>query len=680
MVDLLRVNLFQPVGRAALNALRCGALALGFVLAFGALAQAQQPATFQDGLAKMEAGQVNEAVAIWATLAQQGQLEALYALGLVFESGAPGIVPDAMQAADFYQRAADGGLAEAQTNLGLLYAEGRGVIESQEKAVALWLKAARKNNAIAQFNLGLAYFSGRGIEQDTPEALGLILVAALQGLPQAHYAIGQFYLRGLGLEENRSLALAFLQQAKLGGHAAADAFVSELIADGVLEADLNDPSVQAVLPRLPRLLAQKAIPEEPAAQAQPQAAQTAVTVPRLPQQGQGAPSTTVPSTPATRASAGGQNPLANPEAPEPLPLQQGASTPQAATAQPQGSPAQAGTPQAGASQAGASLAGASQAETPSNPAFSTFDGSAPLIDPTALSKGALNVGGLQLGQVDTDLLRPDPNLSLGSPAVPAPRGVLDLPLTLDDGQEGSGLGSGILGGTLLGGGGLGGKLPGTAVLQDGANSNALRIQPNSRLFNQTPAGDLLAEGANQDANPVANLGGVPAPLPLAGDEATALQVPQNQASPQVSPQVGQSDQQRFGPLRSAVPGANSVATAPPATAAQPAVPQQSGNASFQPTPEGLMLLVGPKPQGAPFVLWIGTAATSKEGAELWLAALKAEPSILNGLEAILEPATIGKTTAFRVLVGPIPDEKLGWQVCNAVKAGKMTFFCKVRAF
>lgn len=164
------------------SGLRAGAMCLAFTLSQAAwmpMAQAQQaPASFQDGLARMEAGQVNEAVTIWAGLAEQGQLESLYALGLVFESGAPGIVPDSMLAASYYQRAADGGLAEAQTNLGLLYAEGRGVVQSQEKAVALWLQAARKNNAIAQFNLGLAYFSGRGIEQDIDEALGLVLVAA----------------------------------------------------------------------------------------------------------------------------------------------------------------------------------------------------------------------------------------------------------------------------------------------------------------------------------------------------------------------------------------------------------------------------------------------------------------------------------------------------------------------
>lgn len=679
MIDLFVTCLHTRVCTLRWRAFVLGVALLAFVLAFGVRGQAQQPgASFQDGLAKMEAGQVNEAVAIWAGLAEQGQLEALYALGLVFESGAPGIVPDAMLAADYYRRAADGGLAEAQTNLGLLYAEGRGVAESQDKAVALWLEAAKKNNAIAQFNLGLAYFSGRGIEQDVPEALGLILVAALQGLPQAHYAIGQFYLRGLGLEEDRSLALAFLQQAKLGGHAAAEPFVSELLSEGVLEADLNDAAVQAALPSLPRLLAKRAIPDDsPGDRNESQVAQSnsglagnaqeAVTVPRLPLEGQGVPQT--PTAPAPQAQATG----GTPSAPAPLPL----------TSDPAQDPA-AGPPQEGR----AVVTVPSDSSTKSESAFSTFDGSPPLIDPSLLSKGALNVGGLRLGQVDADLLKPDPNLKLGSPAVPVPKGGFDLPLTLDDEQYANNLSGNVLGGNALGGNlaaldakQTGGQTGGNAGAQ--ASATPLRIQPGSPLLNSPNAVATLDD--NEDA---------PAPLPLDNQQTAPVQIPQ--VSQMQSGQAGQ----RFGPLRSAVPSVQQAGVQQPG-APQPSVQQpgvniaspQTGsqgpqvaarapaaNASFQQTPEGLMMLVGPKPQGVPFVLWVGTAKTSQEGAELWLAALQAEPSILNGLEAILEPVTVGKVKAFRVLVGPIPDERLGWQVCNAVKAGKMTFFCKVRPF
>ncbi len=477
-------RLFDPVCRTAITRLRRVMQTAGLCLVLGAgpagllaTAQAQQAgASFQDGLARMEAGQVNEAVAIWSGLADQGQLESLYALGLVFESGAPGIVPDSMLAANYYQRAADGGLAEAQTNLGLLYAEGRGVAKSQEKAVALWLQAARKNNAIAQFNLGLAYFSGRGIDQDIDEALGLILVAALQGLPQAHYAIGQFYLRGLGLDEDRSLALAFLQQAKLGGHQAADSFVADLIAEGVLEADLNDASVQARLPRLPRLVAQKAIPEESPDSAPPSAVagDATVNVPRLPQQGQGVPL----SVPAASEATTAQNQAgASPEPPTPLPL----ASDTAATPAPS-DPADGGLP---ASQAAA-----------------TFDGSPPLIDPTALSKGALNFGNLQLGQVDANLLEADPNLKLNPRSVIAPRTGLDLPLTLDDGQETPALGGANLGASILGS-----KLPSTDVLQSGVlqsgNSLAAGAQQPGAL-NQPSATALLDDSDSQ----------APLPLPL----------------------------------------------------------------------------------------------------------------------------------------------------------------------
>jgi len=62
------------------------------------------------------------------------------------------------------QRAlAEEGGAEDQFNLGLMYAEGRGVPEDDAEA-ARWLRlAAEQGNALAQYNLGFIYDSGRGV-------------------------------------------------------------------------------------------------------------------------------------------------------------------------------------------------------------------------------------------------------------------------------------------------------------------------------------------------------------------------------------------------------------------------------------------------------------------------------------------------------------------------------------
>jgi TPR repeat protein len=61
---------------------------------------------------------------------------------------------------------AEQGHAEAQYNLGGMYAEGRGVPQDYGKAVKWFRKAAEQGHAEAQYNLGGMYFGGRGVPQD----------------------------------------------------------------------------------------------------------------------------------------------------------------------------------------------------------------------------------------------------------------------------------------------------------------------------------------------------------------------------------------------------------------------------------------------------------------------------------------------------------------------------------
>ncbi|MGB0843747.1 MAG: tetratricopeptide repeat protein, partial [Alphaproteobacteria bacterium] len=68
-----------------------------------------------------------KAQAIWSVLALQGSAKAQYSLALLLETGQGPVEPNIKQAIRFYAMAADAGIAEAQTNLGLLYAQGRGV-------------------------------------------------------------------------------------------------------------------------------------------------------------------------------------------------------------------------------------------------------------------------------------------------------------------------------------------------------------------------------------------------------------------------------------------------------------------------------------------------------------------------------------------------------------------------
>jgi TPR repeat protein len=77
--------------------------------------------------------------------------------------------------------AAEQGLARAQYNLGVKYANGDGVPEDDAEAVKWYRKAAEQGYADAQFNLGLTYADGEGVPEDDVTAYAWFSVAAASG-------------------------------------------------------------------------------------------------------------------------------------------------------------------------------------------------------------------------------------------------------------------------------------------------------------------------------------------------------------------------------------------------------------------------------------------------------------------------------------------------------------------
>lgn len=67
---------------------------------------------------------------------------------------------------DKLRRDAEQGDAAAQFNLGLVYDEGKAVLQDVAEALKWFRRAAEQGNAKAQFNLGLMYYEGRGVPQD----------------------------------------------------------------------------------------------------------------------------------------------------------------------------------------------------------------------------------------------------------------------------------------------------------------------------------------------------------------------------------------------------------------------------------------------------------------------------------------------------------------------------------
>ncbi len=80
---------------------------------------------------------------------------------------------------------AENGAAQAQVNLGIIYAKGEGVEQSHEEALRWYKLAADQDHGKALFNIGVMYENGTGVEQSHAEAVRHYAAAVL--LPAAAF-------------------------------------------------------------------------------------------------------------------------------------------------------------------------------------------------------------------------------------------------------------------------------------------------------------------------------------------------------------------------------------------------------------------------------------------------------------------------------------------------------------
>ncbi|MBC9786430.1 toll/interleukin-1 receptor domain-containing protein [Heliobacterium chlorum] len=148
-------------------------------------------------------------------------------LGVMYANGI-GVVKNEIKAVEWYRKAAEQGNAEAQSNLGFMYASGRGVAKDDAKAVEWLLKAAEQGVAAAQYNLGMMYEDGISVSKDAFQAVEWYRKAAQQGHVQALYSLGRMYESGKGVAQDQVQAVKLLSKAaergdvyaqfSLGGH------------------------------------------------------------------------------------------------------------------------------------------------------------------------------------------------------------------------------------------------------------------------------------------------------------------------------------------------------------------------------------------------------------------------------------------------------------------------------
>ena len=109
---------------------------------------------------------------------------------------------DPKHAAAVCLRQANEGNAIAQTDIGKMYAEGRGVSQDFDQAKMWFEKAVLQKQPDALYNLGLLYANGDGVEQDWTEAVRWYRPAAELGQADAENSLGLRYEKGQGIDKD----------------------------------------------------------------------------------------------------------------------------------------------------------------------------------------------------------------------------------------------------------------------------------------------------------------------------------------------------------------------------------------------------------------------------------------------------------------------------------------------
>ncbi len=145
-------------------------------------------------------------------------------LGLVHPDGgrAQGGSGDGL--AELVERA-QGGDAEAQYNLGVMYDNGEGVAENPKVAFRWYYRAGQAGHVLAQATLGGMYMFGEeGVVGHNPEAaFRWFSKAAEGGNVEAQHNLGVMYRRGVGVDRDLEAAFEWHARAAEGGNVEAQA-------------------------------------------------------------------------------------------------------------------------------------------------------------------------------------------------------------------------------------------------------------------------------------------------------------------------------------------------------------------------------------------------------------------------------------------------------------------------
>ena len=167
----------------------------GLIVTILAYPAVGQPAATLEGMRAYNAGNINTAYRRLKQEAEKGDAEAQVNLGYLYARG-QGVKADQREAFRLHALSADQGNGEGMNALGYKYEYAMGVPKDIGKAIHWFCRAIAFGNPRAMNNLALLLHEGREVPADEAEARSLWGQAAALGHSNAMYSLAMSYLWG----------------------------------------------------------------------------------------------------------------------------------------------------------------------------------------------------------------------------------------------------------------------------------------------------------------------------------------------------------------------------------------------------------------------------------------------------------------------------------------------------
>ena len=140
--------------------------------------------TLSSGIAAFEAKEFRRALQLLTPLAEQGEAEAQFRLGVMFQNGL-GVVANELRAQEWMRQGAEQDHPLAQHGLGVMYLYGEGVPQDDTQALYWFERGAAHGLLGSLTSLAMMYAEGRGVERNAKRARELYRQAGFDDIGPA---------------------------------------------------------------------------------------------------------------------------------------------------------------------------------------------------------------------------------------------------------------------------------------------------------------------------------------------------------------------------------------------------------------------------------------------------------------------------------------------------------------